>query len=133
MDMAKRWATAYLGGIALTVVAVDVFGTKTLFGWIGVVPFADKLGHLLLIGGAALALALLFPLRPWRLGRIAFLPTSLVLALVMVAEEASQIGLSTRSADPWDMVANLVGILVADGVARNRLRCSRGHVPVARP
>lgn len=116
--MARLAAWFYVAFIAVLVAAVDCFGTRRLFGWTGFCPHSDKIGHLVLIGTATLALAVLFPSRRRPVMGWSFLPTSLFLAGVMVVEECSQIGMVTRTADVWDMVANLAGIVLADGLLR---------------
>ena len=81
-------------------------------------PLGDKIGHFVLVGSAALMLGLAFSWRVIRWGPLPLLTSSLAIALFMGIEELSQVFLTRRAADPYDMAANLAGILVFDALAR---------------
>jgi hypothetical protein len=86
------------------------------------IPHADKVVHVVMFAVPA-AIGVLARLRPWLVG--------LVLAVhAPVSEVVQHLWIPTRSGDPWDVVADWVG--VALGLAVGRLvvtrRSSRGRV-----
>jgi VanZ family protein len=75
-------------------------------------PQGDKVGHFVLYGLLSFLLALSFPGRAVRAGRIV-IPASLIAVLALaVVEEFSQAFFSTRSASLLDMAAGWLGALV---------------------
>lgn len=76
------------------------------------VPGGDKLGHFLLIGTLAFLVNASLRARRIRLGPLHPLLGSLLVALVVTAEEFSQIFLVHRSFDLLDLTADFAGILI---------------------
>ena len=83
-------------------------------------PFGDKAGHFFLIGVMACLLnqALAYRSQPIRTTRVQL--GGLIVAVVMTVEEFSQLWFSSRTFDPGDLLANVLGVLVAEGFARWR-------------
>lgn len=78
-------------------------------------PYDDKVGHLLIFGAPA-GLAVLLG-RPWALG--------IVIAHALLSEPVQAWLTATRVADPWDLAADFVGIVLGVVVARALLRALR--------
>lgn len=92
-------------------------------------PMGDKIGHLGLVG----ALSLLFNFA-FRLRQPAWLPqrftlVSLVLFVLLTSEELSQAFIPSRTCDPFDWLADLLGIVCGQWLA-NRL-AGRGRITKA--
>ena len=81
------------------------------------VPGGDKLGHFLLIGTLAFLVNASLGARRTRIGPLQPLLGSLLVALVVTAEEFSQIFLVHRSFDLLDLTADFVGILILGRLA----------------
>ena len=110
LRVSRALAVLYGALLLLIIAAVNLGGTYTLFGWLGHVPYGDKLGHFLLFGMMGLLLdhaAKRHSLRPLGL----MIPTAPMALLVFVAaEELSQRWLSTRTFDLGDLAADFAGI-----------------------
>ncbi|MCB0019559.1 MAG: VanZ family protein [Anaerolineales bacterium] len=86
------------------------------------VPGGDKLGHFLLIGTLAFLVNASLGARRVRLGPLQPLLGSLLVTLVVTAEEFSQIFLAHRSFDLMDLTADFVGILILGRLAAHLIR-----------
>jgi VanZ family protein len=109
-----RWAWLFFPQVAALVTASLLATARRL-------PVAtlsrhglDKLGHLLGFGGVAFLAVGFFGEERWR-------GTVLAVATLSALEEASQRFLPARTLDPWDLAANVVGI-VAFGILAARLQ-----------
>lgn len=80
-------------------------------------PGGDKVGHFVLMGTLALLVNLSLSARRVRIGSRRLLLGSLVVAIVITLEEATQILLAHRSADVLDLVCSYLGIWVAGYLA----------------
>ena len=78
------------------------------------IPYGDKLGHVGLMATLSLLCNLAFAKKP-----LSFLPSriTLILFLIVTLEEISQIFLSTRTYDPLDLLANLIGLAIGQSAA----------------
>jgi predicted small integral membrane protein len=125
-------AVAFLGAVALVAV-VDTGHLRWAVRLIEAVPNGDKVGHFSVFGGLAFLTARIAPGR--RVFRRAAgyaaggVPLG-VLALLLGAglEELSQAWIPVRHCDPWDFLADALGIAVATWLA---LRRARGPRPKA--
>jgi VanZ family protein len=75
------------------------------------IPYADKLGHFVLMGGLTLVINLAVHCHQFRLGRYHVLTASVVLAILITLEEVSQLFIATRHFDLFDLSADYLGIL----------------------
>ena len=104
----------------ITLLIGIVIGANTGFeGFRGFydVPGGDKLGHFLLIGTLAFLVNATLHARRIQLGRLRPLLGSLLVTLVVSAEEFSQLFLVHRSFDLLDLTADYVGILILGRLA----------------
>jgi VanZ family protein len=105
------------------VLAVIIFiagqkGTRSLLNFVGNIPYGDKLGHFVLMGGFSLLLNLVLNAKTVGRGKFNYLLGSLIVALVVTLEEISQIFISGRTFDSGDLVFDYLGIFVFGELAR---------------
>jgi polysaccharide biosynthesis protein VpsQ len=94
----------------LIVLAADLNLIAGLLGPIYKLPYLDKAAHFLLMGIMALLLNLGFPSR--RLPLLWISRTSLILLLIVAAEEGTQYFMADRTFSMLDFAADLAGILL---------------------
>lgn len=82
------------------------------------IPYADKIGHFVLIGGMCLFANLALQNRRLHLLGRDWLVGSLVVLVVFTVEEFMQLGLTHRTFDLGDLSADFVGIFVFGRIAR---------------
>jgi polysaccharide biosynthesis protein VpsQ len=134
------WSAVALVGCALGfgafLAAIIVMADMHRLGFLYSVydfPYGDKAGHFVLFGTLSfLADAALFKLLPRREPRRMALITSMVIALLVSLEEASQAWMPSRTLDAVDLLASYAGIatggLVACCSSRN---CGGARAPEA--
>lgn len=96
------------------------------WGFLGLIPFGDKLGHLGLMGGLSFLCNLAFPPRRKGSYRRFITTTTLVILIIISAEEVSQAFIPTRTCDGFDWLADLVGVFAGQVLAaavRRRFFC----------
>lgn len=109
---------AYLAALVVIVVVAGRGGTNEMFGFVTRVPFGDKVGHFVLIGGLGLAADVVLRFRDWR--GVPIGPA--VVMVVALLEELSQIALPTRSFDLVDLAADALGIAAFTALGRRLIR-----------
>ena len=124
---ASSWRRWILFAFALAVVTGAILVAsfrwpEGLFFWMDRVPWGDKAGHFLLIGGLALSLNWALRGRPTRIGPVTLQLGGVLVAAIITAEEFSQLWVPARSFDWADLAANYAGIACADWLARRWLR-----------
>lgn len=103
-----RWLAAIYVALILVIITLANQGNLAVAQYLRLLPLGDKLGHFFLIGLLTLVLNLAVRCHAWIRG----LPTaSVVVAVLITAEEFSQLTQVTRSFDWGDMSANFAGIL----------------------
>jgi hypothetical protein len=93
-------------------------GTRYLLNFVGNIPYGDKLGHFLLMGFFAFLLNLVLEARTFRLWRFECLWGSLIVLIVVTAEEISQKFVSGRTFDWSDLVFDFLGIFIFGELAK---------------
>lgn len=110
--------------IAFLLVVVSIANRGEGGNWwafLGRIPYGDKLGHVGLMGGLSFLCNLAFPPRR-RDSYRRFIPTtSLVILVIVSAEELTQAFIPTRTCDLFDWLADVVGITAGQLLAA-RLR-----------
>ena len=118
----RRWIhfAAFLAFIAGVIFAADRHLARGFFGWVQSFPLGDKAGHFVLMGGLAFLLNRALAAREIppgvQLGGV-------IIAVFVVAEEFSQLWLPWRTFDCADLVADFLGIALADWLARRFVKC----------
>jgi hypothetical protein len=125
-------AALYAIGIAAIVALADAGALDPVLRFVHAIPLGDKLGHLVLIGGLALAANVALRGRTFSVARARFFVGSAIVLAIVVAEEVSQIWLASRSFDLGDLAADVAGIalsslLVPRLVGGEIARLSVGH------
>jgi polysaccharide biosynthesis protein VpsQ len=129
----KRWIpfVAWLAFVGGVIVCADTGRMRGFLGWVNSLPLGDKAGHFVLIGTMAHLLNYALCFRTWRIGKWPLQSGGLVILALITAEEFSQIWIPGRTFDAGDLVANGIGVVLADVVAR--LVSARGDAPGALP
>lgn len=105
------------------ILAVIIFiagqkGTRSVLNFVGNIPYGDKLGHFVLMGGFSLLLNLVLSAKTFGVGKIRYLLGSLIVFVVVTLEEISQIFVSGRTFDRDDLIFDYLGIFVFGELAR---------------
>jgi VanZ family protein len=107
--------------IVFVVYAANTGQGGRYWSFLDAIPYGDKLGHVLLMG--TLCLLLNLALRCRTVGRV--LLGSVIIAVIVLGEELSQIFIATRTFDFGDLLADSVGILLASWLAMKTVRRKR--------
>jgi hypothetical protein len=112
----RLWIHALTLALFCLIVAIIVIANMgqlaQAFPFIYKVPYSDKVGHFLLMGGMAFMLNLSLSGKRIKFGPLKFLLGSLIVLTVVTLEELSQGALSTRTMDLKDWLADIAGIFV---------------------
>lgn len=111
-------ASAYAAVIVLIVIAADNGRLGGIMALLHNPPGADKLAHLLLVGGLAFAINAATRCRPLPVCGRDWLPGTVVCLPLSILEEVTQIHIPTRNFDFLDMLMNVVGVLLIGPLAR---------------
>jgi polysaccharide biosynthesis protein VpsQ len=105
-------AALFAAFIAAIVVLAGSGYRASMFGFVDVIPYGDKLGHLGLMGTLSLLVSWSLYPRTLRLGRASLPLGVLLVLLVTTLEECSQRWFPARSFSLLDLACNVVGIVV---------------------
>lgn len=114
----KIIAVIYIFILAGIVVLADVRETQFLFTFIRRLPYGDKIGHFCLMGMFSLIVNLALNARTIRIWKLNCLLGTLIVLIVVFAEESSQFFVGGRSFDAGDLLADAAGILLFGEAAR---------------
>jgi polysaccharide biosynthesis protein VpsQ len=123
----KRWIpfVAWVGFVGGVIVCADTGHMRGFLGWVNSLPLGDKAGHLFLIGMTAHFLNFALGFRAWRIRRCSPQQGGLIVLAVITVEELSQIWIPLRTFDRGDLLANGLGVFLAELAAR-RIMARRG-------
>jgi len=114
----KILLVVYIFILAAIIFLADRRGTRYMLRFVGNIPYGDKLGHFLLMGGFAFLLNLVLDARTFSLWKIRYLLGSVIVLVVVTIEEISQIFVSGRTFDWSDLVFDFLGIIIFGELAR---------------
>ena len=114
----KILLVVYIFILAVIIFLADRKGTRYMLNFVGNIPYGDKLGHFLLMGGFSLLLNLVLGARTAGFGKIRYLLGSLIVAVIVTLEEISQIFVAGRTFDWSDLVFDYLGIFLLGELAR---------------
>lgn len=117
---------AFLTGLILL---ADAGRGQWLFRLANHIPGGDKTGHFVLFGILAFLVNLVMQASAVRVGRITLLRGSLLVTIIAVAEEFSQLGFASRTFDLRDLAAGLLGIFMIGRLANWAVRRRRVLAP----
>lgn len=106
----KRVALLFLLFLAFIVFLADRGLAANYFALVHVIPGADKLGHFVLMGTLSFLVNMGLEARQWSLAGRQVLRGSLLVALLVTAEELTQLVLPTRSFSLLDLLSDYLGI-----------------------
>lgn len=113
-----KWIVAIYGLFLVYIIASVNTGTGEWLLYLSEnVPGRDKTCHFFLIGTLALIINLLFNNAAWWWGRIPWLKGSVLVFLLVAAEEGTQIFLSRRCFSLGDLASDIGGIAVLGSLA----------------
>lgn len=116
--MSRRWwfFAGWLAMVATIIALADTGHLAWVLSFLQSIPMSDKVCHFILVG----TLGYLFnqALSCRKLGPV--LLGSLVIGIVLTAEEISQRWVPGRTFDYGDMAANIAGCIAADLLSRRR-------------
>ena len=104
--------------IAVVLVYVDMGWKLFIFDWIEYLPFKDKAGHFILIGGLTFFVNIVLNLKQVQISKRNFLLGSVIVFFFITIEEGSQHFISTRNCEFLDLMCNYLGIFVFGKLAK---------------
>lgn len=110
----KLKRTQWLALIYTAFILLAIYIANTGSPWLKLlhsIPYADKIGHFVLMGGLTFLINLAVHCHQFRVGRYHWLTASVVLAVLITLEEVSQLFITTRHFDLLDLSADYLGIL----------------------
>ena len=108
----KVLLVVYIFILAVIIFLADRRGTRYMLRFVGDIPYGDKLGHFLLMGGFSFLLNLVLNARTFRVWKFRYLLGSLIVLIVVTAEEISQMFIAGRSFDWSDLAFDFLGIFL---------------------
>lgn len=120
-------AFAVLAGfIGWIIYQADTGEKIQLFLLVESLPLGDKLGHLWLYGALAFLLNLSLKLRQYHYYGLSVYRGSLFVLVFALAEESSQQFFATRTVDAGDLIADVIGIVIAEFLLRRKPQVQKG-------
>jgi VanZ family protein len=118
-----KWLTVLYSILLLLIIAAADQGSyQTIFNLVYLIPFGDKVGHFILIGVLALVVNLTWNGAQLKCCKGYVLKGSILVFLMVLLEELSQIFVASRTFDLGDLVFDCLGIWVFGRVAEFLLR-----------
>ena len=114
----KILLVVYIFILAVIIFLASQKGTRYMLNFVGNIPYGDKLGHFLLMGGFSFLLNLVLNARVFRLWKFSYLLGSLIVLAVVTIEEISQKFVAGRTFDWSDLVFDFLGIFIFGELAR---------------
>ena len=111
-------AVAFALMIVVIIMLADSGSDVWLFSLDERIPYADKVGHFVLIGGMTFLLNLALAARQVTFAKRSWLLGSLLIFVVFTLEEFTQIGIVSRTFDLGDLSADYAGILFFGRIAK---------------
>lgn len=114
----KIFLVVYIFVLAFIIFLADRRGTRYMLSFVGNIPYGDKLGHFLLMGGFSFLLNMVLSARTFRLWKFRYLLGSVIVLAVVTIEELSQMFVAGRTFDRSDLVFDFLGIFLFGELAR---------------
>ena len=114
----KILTAVYVLILAGIIFVADTKSTRYVLGFIGNIPYGDKIGHFCLMGFFSFLLNLSFDARSEGFGKVCYLTGSLIVLLVVTLEEFSQLFIRGRSFELEDLAFDYAGIFLFGELAR---------------
>lgn len=114
----KSFTGIYLLIVAGIIVTADLKSTSYLLGFVGNIPYGDKIGHFVLFGVLAFLVNLNFGMRMFSFGRSDYLLGSLIVMVGITIEEFTQIFMRGRTFSWLDLFCGYAGVIFFGETAR---------------
>lgn len=108
----------YLLIVAGIILVADTKSTSYVLGFVGDIPYGDKIGHFVLFGVLAFLVNFTFGMRNFYFGRFGYLVSSLIVMIGITIEEFTQIFMRGRTFSWLDLFCGYAGIVVFGELAR---------------
>ncbi len=108
----------YVFIVAGIVFLADYKSTRYLLKFSVGIPYFDKVGHFLLMGGFSFLVNLWLKVKTFSVWKFRYLTGSLIVLIIVTLEELSQIFISGRSFDIGDLAADYAGIIIFGELAK---------------
>ena len=108
----KIFLIVYIFVLAFIIFLADRRGTRYMLNFVGNIPYGDKLGHFLLMGGFSFLLNMVLNARTFSFWKFRYLLGSLIVAAIVTTEEISQMFVAGRTFDWSDLVFDFLGIFL---------------------
>ena len=119
MFAVRSLCIAFVAFLAYIIYAANTQSGGLFLNYVYVLPYGDKVGHLVLMGTLSLLANLSLSCRTIQFsGRIRIMLGTLIVATVVCIEELSQAFIASRSCDPGDLLADAIGIALGAALAR---------------
>ncbi len=113
--------------ITSIVYVADMRLCPRFFSWVAAMPHLDKVMHCLLMGSLAWVANIALRHHRFSLSSTRLLTGSCLAGIIVAAEEYSQQWFPARACDPWDFLADGIGITLAGLLSPGVAQASR-HV-----
>lgn len=118
---ARIFVSLLAGVVALVIIGMIVLANRGelhhYVGGLAGIPYGDKLGHFVLMGSLSLLVNLSFLAKRISIGGRQVLVGSMLVAILVTAEELSQGLFVNRTMDVYDWIADMIGIVLAGQLA----------------
>ncbi|PCJ63086.1 MAG: trypsin [Planctomycetota bacterium] len=104
-------SVAFFIFILWIIILADMGVESRLLGFVGLIPFGDKVGHVILFGLLAFGANVSTKFKTIRVGNFDWFVGSIIVAVFAVMEECSQCFFPKRTFELLDLFADAVGIL----------------------
>lgn len=111
--LAVAVASVFFAFIIWIIYLADTGSSSVFFYFVRSFPYGDKLGHSCLFGALTLFAILATRFRTLPVGSLSIYYGAAMVVLFVLCEEVSQAFISTRTFDLLDLLADILGILVA--------------------
>ncbi len=116
------YTLAYLAFLILIIMLADMGAAPWVFKSVKLIPFGDKICHLILIGLLSYFINSALYCREIKIKKFRILTGSLLITLPVLLEELSQVFVSSRNADITDALSDIAGICLFGILARINLK-----------
>ncbi|MBK8803633.1 MAG: VanZ family protein [Fibrobacteres bacterium] len=103
----------FFGFILWIVFLADTGRPSVFFDLVKAIPYGDKVGHACLFGTLTFGINLGLSFRRWKILRLNLHVGTIFVVAFVVLEELSQARFPNRTLDPFDLLADAVGITAA--------------------
>jgi VanZ family protein len=109
-------ASVLLCFIGFIIIQANHGNSSIFFELVNSIPFGDKLGHFILYGALSILTTIAFNYKYWLVMSYRIPIGAIIVLVIAIVEEISQIFLSTRTFDMVDITADIIGVFIFTGL-----------------